>query len=444
LLYHGGLVDRIGSKTFAIYWQPAGSYMSAGYESLTQRYFRDVGGSPFYGIASQYSDGGGNIANISTVGGAWQDTSPYPSSTLGDADVENELLKAINANGWPVFGTDSEFFLFTASGESVCTGGECFLTSFCAYHNDFAVTDGVQTGNLRYAMMPYSGANPSACGGEAAQATPNNDPDADGEINLISHEHLEMVTDPDGTAWYDSSGSGSGEIGDKCAWTFAPLNAQRADAMLDGNPYTVQQEWSNSLGGCVISSQQGYTLSVTKVGTGTGTVTSSPSGINCGSVCVTQFPSATSPTLSATPSAGSVFAGWGGACSGNAGTCPVAMNTPKSVTATFNAGPVCTPRPPVNVQTTAADPGRLLVRISVSGANNWLNTLQFGAASNALIDAGSFMAATGNFTLNAPPQTTATTFYVRHQGTGATTVPLTVTDGCGTWTTFVGGGPSAF
>ena len=79
-----------------------------------------------------------------------------------------------------------------------------------------------------------------------------------------------------------------------------------------------------------------YTLTVSR--TGTGTVTSSPSGINCGSTCSASFTSGTSVILSSQPSAGSSFAGWsGGACYGASPTCSVTMDAPKTITAVFNS-----------------------------------------------------------------------------------------------------------
>ena len=81
------------------------------------------------------------------------------------------------------------------------------------------------------------------------------------------------------------------------------------------------------------------TLTVTKNGTGTGTVTSSPAGINCGATCSQSVTPGTAVTLTATPAAGSTFAGWSGACSGT-GTCTVTVNAATSVTATFNLLPV--------------------------------------------------------------------------------------------------------
>ncbi|WP_242371713.1 InlB B-repeat-containing protein [Anaeromyxobacter sp. SG26] len=80
-----------------------------------------------------------------------------------------------------------------------------------------------------------------------------------------------------------------------------------------------------------------YALTVTRAGAGTGDVTSDPAGIACGATCAADLVEGTVVTLSATPSATSVFAGWSGACSGT-GTCVVPMSAAQSVTATFVPG----------------------------------------------------------------------------------------------------------
>jgi Divergent InlB B-repeat domain/Lamin Tail Domain len=78
-----------------------------------------------------------------------------------------------------------------------------------------------------------------------------------------------------------------------------------------------------------------HNLTVTKSGSGSGTVTSSPPGINCGSTCSEPLPDGTQVTLSASPNPGSTFAGWsGGGCSGTS-TCTVTMSSAQTVTATF-------------------------------------------------------------------------------------------------------------
>ncbi len=79
------------------------------------------------------------------------------------------------------------------------------------------------------------------------------------------------------------------------------------------------------------------TLSVSRTGSGSGTVNSSPSGIACGTDCSQTYVSGTRVTLTASAASGSVFAGWsGGGCAGT-GTCSVTVNTLIGVTATFNS-----------------------------------------------------------------------------------------------------------
>lgn len=79
-----------------------------------------------------------------------------------------------------------------------------------------------------------------------------------------------------------------------------------------------------------------HVLDVSRLGTGTGTVSASPTGINCGADCTESYPENTVVTLTATPTNGSSFAGWGGACTGT-GACAVTMDTARSVTAEFTA-----------------------------------------------------------------------------------------------------------
>ena len=79
-------------------------------------------------------------------------------------------------------------------------------------------------------------------------------------------------------------------------------------------------------------------LNVTVLGSGQGTVTSSPEGVTmCSTTCAAEFPHGTSVTLTASADLGSRFAGWsgpaGGSCSGT--DCVVTMDALKDVTATF-------------------------------------------------------------------------------------------------------------
>ncbi|MDF1521846.1 MAG: hypothetical protein P1P87_03390 [Trueperaceae bacterium] len=82
-----------------------------------------------------------------------------------------------------------------------------------------------------------------------------------------------------------------------------------------------------------------YVLTVTTAGTGAGTVTSSPTGIDTAVADGDEadFTSGTVVTLTATAGAFSAFGGWTGACAGTVGaTCDVTMDAAKSVGATFD------------------------------------------------------------------------------------------------------------
>ncbi|WP_457333090.1 InlB B-repeat-containing protein [Rhizobacter sp. P5_C2] len=80
-----------------------------------------------------------------------------------------------------------------------------------------------------------------------------------------------------------------------------------------------------------------YALGVTV--TGSGSVSSSPAGISCGSTCAHTYNQNTVVTLSATPASGYSFAGWSGAgCSGT-NTCVVTMSAARTVAASFTAIP---------------------------------------------------------------------------------------------------------
>jgi hypothetical protein len=73
-------------------------------------------------------------------------------------------------------------------------------------------------------------------------------------------------------------------------------------------------------------------LNVVKTGSGTGVVTSDTT-IDCGTVCNEVFNASSDVTLTATPTAGSFFAGWsGGGCTGLDSTCVVQVDQNSSIT----------------------------------------------------------------------------------------------------------------
>jgi len=85
----------------------------------------------------------------------------------------------------------------------------------------------------------------------------------------------------------------------------------------------------------------GIALTVALTGPGTGTVTSSPAGINCSAGsstgCSADFAPNSQVTLSETPTGSDTFGGWTGACTGT-GTCSLTITAAANATATFNLG----------------------------------------------------------------------------------------------------------
>ena len=122
-------------------------------------------------------------------------------------------------------------------GSSSCQAG-----GFGGYHSSFRSG----RAHVRYAVSPDMGAGSgcdTSCGGGSPLAA---------VTSVASHELVEAATDPEvglakglaaPLAWYDSS---HGEIGDVCAGHDGKLRA-------GGAVWTVQKQWSNKAGACVLA-----------------------------------------------------------------------------------------------------------------------------------------------------------------------------------------------
>jgi hypothetical protein len=145
-----------------------------------------------------------------------------------------------------------------------------------------------------------------------------------------------------------------------------------------------------------------FALTVSLAGTGSGTVTSSPAGINCGIDCSEAFTTGTEVTLTAAPATGSTFSGWSGACAGT-GACKVTMSATRSVTATFTKE--STPPPPgtaVVASTAKVKSGKALLKLTCTGEGACKGSLKLtakiksgGKTKNLTIGKASFNLAAG-------------------------------------------------
>lgn len=153
----------------------------------------------------------------------------------------------------------------------------------------------------------------------------------------------------------------------------AGLNVMRIERAVGGSWVMTSMSFATS---------DAVTLSVGVSGTGGGTVTSAPAGIQCGGSgtgCGASFAKGTTVSLAATPASGSTFSGWSGACSGT-GACSLSLTAGVSVGAAFALLP---------------------------------QTVQLGAASFAVTE--------GTMSLSIP--------VMRSSGSGSATVRFTTVDG---------------
>jgi GH25 family lysozyme M1 (1,4-beta-N-acetylmuramidase) len=92
-----------------------------------------------------------------------------------------------------------------------------------------------------------------------------------------------------------------------------------------------------ALGAKTVSAVFGYPVHVEVQGSGGGTVSSSPAGVECGATCTASFRVGSTVTLTAGADSASDFAGWSGGCGGIDPVCAVTVSSPITVVATFDS-----------------------------------------------------------------------------------------------------------
>lgn len=423
LINHGGPVMQTNT-TYAIYWEPASSTVSPLYNSLLNRFFTDVGvasgsTSNVYSTDTQYSA----IQYRSSFAGSYVDTTPIPDHCSGeysgtgatvsgcvlDSDIQAAVLRAIAANGWTA-GPTSMFFVFTPRNVGSCfdsTSRTCAYTYYCAYHSSFS-SNGT---DVIYANQPYTDTSgvglPGAC--DVGQH-PNGD-QADATISVVSHEHNEAITDPNGNAWYDSSGN---EIGDKCAWNFGSSLGSTSTGLynqvINGDRYYMQQEWSNASSSCVQSyTPPGSPPTVTGLSPAAGTA-------------------GTPVIITGTNLTGATNVSFNGAAASFTVSSPTSISATVPATATTGAVTVTT------AGGTGSSATAFTVRPSISGFSP-----ASGPVGSAVTISGSGLAGATSVTFNG----VSASFTATSSTSISTTVPATATSGAITVVTPAGSATSA-
>jgi hypothetical protein len=271
LQYHGGPVLH-SSDSYAIYWDPAGTYRGD-WMQLINGYLQGVGsdsGKPtdVFALNGQYRDAGGQAANASTFRGAYTATDPYPTSgncsdkpaeapvCLTDVQIREELQHIISLGALPGATGTPVYYVLTPPGVTVCTdgggSGNCSDSTttppngICGYHSAIGPTSG---NPIVYAVQPWvagdsgriltseplstAGSTPDvrACQNNSSMQEPNQlgglnpfggyeEGLADVVINDLSVEQSNVVVDPLLNGWYQTATNA--EQGDVCQWAFGP------------------------------------------------------------------------------------------------------------------------------------------------------------------------------------------------------------------------------
>jgi PKD repeat protein len=278
LTYHGGALVIGPHTTHVVYWQPPGYTVTANYHSLIERFLTDVAADSgratnVYATDTQYDDSTSTFIQYQqTFGGALTDTNAFPATVSGcpttdgtltvpncltQTQESDELDSFIQANSLPR-GLNNIYFFVLPDNVETCVDdfSDCgnvlnLSPRYCAYHSSFDISS---HGLTLWANQPYIGFASGHCNSSDATKRPNGDV-TDHELNVISHEHNETITDPTGAGWFDTNGTG--ENGDKCNFDFGTRIANNGvgdyNQLINHDPYEIQQEWSNAITGCALN-----------------------------------------------------------------------------------------------------------------------------------------------------------------------------------------------
>lgn len=235
-----------------IYMIPTGNPCSAA-NPLTcwgnvSQFISDLETGPLMHVTDQYV--GAHRDNRYPLGTVFEASYAPQVNPLTDADMQAVAHAAALAQGAAGYG--QVFHIFLVPGQDECmdaTFTVCASNVFCAYHSSAVFPD---VGEVVYSVEPnvvgVLGCNPPA-------NSPNGPFDA--TYSVLSHETIELITDPDGTAWFNITDSGllGSEIGDTCLfWLFDAqgnfISTNGVVQVFHGRPYDIQTEYNNAAHAC--------------------------------------------------------------------------------------------------------------------------------------------------------------------------------------------------
>jgi hypothetical protein len=216
--YNGGPVFEKAPTIYIIWY---GTWTKKD-KAVIDGYFVNLSGSTMAKINTRYSDSANKFVpvkeNHATTNDYHDNYSLGKNLSAGDSKIHTIVRNAIKNGKLPA---DVNGIYFVLTAQDVQFNGMC--TRLCGYHGP--ATDIVSGDVIKYSMVGNPAQCPQNCEASAVVGdsnSPNNDPGADGTVNIMWHEFSESASDPEvnmQTAWAGSCG----ESGDCCAWFFGNL-----------------------------------------------------------------------------------------------------------------------------------------------------------------------------------------------------------------------------
>jgi hypothetical protein len=256
--YHGGSV-MLGPHNVYFIWY--GNFSGNVALTILPDLINGFGGSQYFNTNTTYGDATANIANTATLAGQIFDN--YSQGTALTGTTFSNLINATLNSGKVPVDPNGIYFVLTSPDVTLnfppaTPGGppEGFCTAFCGFHTSGTVGT-INPVDIKVAFVGDPATQcprgkPGATGTCSPQVlSPNGNEGADAMANVMAHELNEAITDPDGDAWFHTDTAG--EVGDLCNFNFGSfftaLNGARANVVLSGRQYYIQQNWLNASGG---------------------------------------------------------------------------------------------------------------------------------------------------------------------------------------------------
>jgi len=245
-IYNGGPV--IGG-TPDVYFIWYGNWGSNSASSILPGFVQTLSGSTYLGTEmTMAGDGLVAYAGATSISSS-QNSSLYLGGLSNPSSQIQSIVQNTLAHGLLPYDPLGVYDVLTAPGLYVSG----FNTKFCGFHG--STNWGRNTLGTQYGFIGDPTASQTGC--YIQSNSPNGNFGADAMASVIAHELIETVTDPTGTAWWDSKRRSSTygyEDADMCAWNFGPTGLTPSGARYNytsskGTNYLLQQEWVNTGGG---------------------------------------------------------------------------------------------------------------------------------------------------------------------------------------------------